>query len=168
MKTNILLPTDFSDNAWSAIVYALKLYANKDCTFYLLNSCKPEGSSMSIMSNKLITVMKDAAMKQLLELKRMARITDANENHSFEIILSTESLIDAVNRTIITHNIDLVVMGTKGASKAKEIFFGSNTVNVLKKIKSCPVWQCQMNLVLKYLNKLLFQQIIIGTMMITY
>lgn len=139
MKTNILLPTDFSDNAWSAIVYALKLYANEDCTFYLLNSCKPEGSSMSIMSNKLLTVMKDAAMKQLVELQRMARIADANEKHNFEIILSTENLIDAINRTTITHNIDLVVMGTKGASKAKEIFFGSNTVNVLKKINSCPV-----------------------------
>lgn len=139
MKTNILLPTDFSDNAWSAIVYALKLYADKECNFYFINSCKPEGSSMSIMSNKLTTVMKDAAKKQLLELKRMARIADANEKHNFEIILSTESLLDAINRAIITHNIDLVVMGTKGASKAKEIFFGSNTVNVLKKIKSCPV-----------------------------
>lgn len=139
MKTNILLPTDFSDNAWSAIVYALKLYANENCTFYLLNSCKPEGSSMSIMTNKLLTVMKDAAKTQLLEIKRMARIADANEKHSFEIILSTESLIDAINRSTITHNIDLVAMGTKGASKAKELFFGSNTVTVLKKIKSCPV-----------------------------
>jgi len=139
MKTNILLPTDFSDNAWSAVVYALKLYANKDCSFYLINSCKSETSSMSIMSNKLLSIMKDAAMKELLELKRMARIVDANEKHSFKIILSTESLLDAINRTIITHNIDLVVMGTKGASKAKELFFGSNTVNVLKKIKSCPV-----------------------------
>ncbi|GAL72486.1 hypothetical protein JCM19302_1608 [Jejuia pallidilutea] len=36
MKTNnkhILLPTDFSDNSWSAIVYTLKLYANETARF---------------------------------------------------------------------------------------------------------------------------------------
>ena len=69
----------------------------------------------------------------------MARIADANEKHSFEIILSSENLVDAINRTIKTHNINMVVMGTKGASKAKEIFFGSNTVKVIKKIKNCPI-----------------------------
>jgi hypothetical protein len=29
MQKKILLPTDFSDNAWNAIIYALKLYANE-------------------------------------------------------------------------------------------------------------------------------------------
>ncbi|WP_308992875.1 hypothetical protein QLS71_015560 [Mariniflexile litorale] len=28
MRNNILLPTDFSDNAWSAAVYTLKLFAD--------------------------------------------------------------------------------------------------------------------------------------------
>jgi len=139
MKKNILLPTDFSDNAWSAAVYAIKLYANEACTFYFINSCKSEVSRMSNISNKLLSVMKESAIKELLELKRLARIADANENHNFETIISTESLLDGIKTTIITHNIDMVVMGTKGASKAKEIFFGSNTVNVLKKIKSCPI-----------------------------
>ena len=83
--------------------------------------------------------MKDTATKELLELKRMARIANANENHNFEIILSSENIVDAINRAIKIHSIDMVVMGTKGASKVKEIFFGSNTVKVLKKVKSCPV-----------------------------
>ena len=34
--------------------------------------------------------------------------------------------------------IDYVVMGTKGATGAKEVLFGSNTVHVFKKVK-CPV-----------------------------
>jgi nucleotide-binding universal stress UspA family protein len=135
----ILLPTDFSDNAWSAIVYALKLYAKQKCTFYFLNSYETEFSTMSNMSNKLLNIMKDTATKELLELKRMARIANANENHNFEIILSSENIVDAINRAIKIHSIDIVAMGTKGASKVKEIFFGSNTVKVLKKVKSCPV-----------------------------
>jgi len=136
---SILLPTDFSDNAWSAAVYALKLYENSKCTFYFINSCKTEVSVMSNMSNKLLNIMKESAMKELLELKRMARIANANEKHNFEIILSSENIVDAINSTIKTHSIDMVVMGTKGASKAKEIFFGSNTVKVLKRVKSSAV-----------------------------
>ena len=136
---SILLPTDFSDNAWSAAVYALKLYEKSECTFYFINSCKTEVSVMSNMSNKLLNVMKESAMKELLELKRMARIANANEKHNFEIILSSENIVDAINRTIRTHAIDMVVMGTKGASMAEGIFFGSNTVKVLKKVKSSAV-----------------------------
>ncbi|WP_055444512.1 universal stress protein [Lacinutrix himadriensis] len=138
MNKNILLPTDFSDNAWSAIAYALKLYENETCTFYFLNSFKSEISRMSNLSNKLARVMKESAKKEMVELKRKARIVDANEKHSFETILSSESLLEAIHTVTTTHEIDLVVMGTKGASKTKEIFFGSNTVSVLNKIKSCP------------------------------
>ena len=139
MSKNILLPTDFSDNAWSAIAYALKLYENESCTFYFINSFKSGSASMSSLSNKLSRVMKESAQKDMLELKRKARIVDTNENHNFETILSSESLLEAIHTVTTTHKIDMVVMGTKGASKAKEIFFGSNTVNVLNRIKSCPV-----------------------------
>ncbi len=34
---NILLPTDFSDNSINAIQYALKIFKDINCTFYLLN-----------------------------------------------------------------------------------------------------------------------------------
>ncbi|MBU2939767.1 universal stress protein [Lacinutrix sp. C3R15] len=139
MSKNILLPTDFSDNAWSAITYALKLYENESCTFYFINSFKSGSGSMSSLSNKLSRVMKESANKDMQELKRKARIVDANEKHNFETILSSESLLEAIHTVTTTHKIDMVVMGTKGASKTKEIFFGSNTVNVLNKIKSCPV-----------------------------
>ena len=37
MKYNILLPTDFSKNAWHAIKYALELYKHNYCNFYILN-----------------------------------------------------------------------------------------------------------------------------------
>ena len=37
MKRKILLPTDFSDNALQAVKYALELYKEQECIFYLLN-----------------------------------------------------------------------------------------------------------------------------------
>ncbi|WCO02853.1 universal stress protein [Psychroserpens ponticola] len=139
MKKSILIPTDFSDNAWSAIVYALKLYSDVECTFYFLHSTNMRLSTMSNISNKLLRSISDKAFKELEELKDMAEISNANSNHEFKIILSATDLLDTLNVSIEKYNIDLVVMGTKGATGAKEFFFGSNTVHIIKKLKRCPV-----------------------------
>jgi nucleotide-binding universal stress UspA family protein len=139
MKRKILIPTDFSDNAWSAIVYALKLFEDEFCTFYLLNSTNLKVSAFSNLSNKLLKTMQENAMKELLELKELAEASNANANHEFQIILSSKDLKSAIKLAIKQWSIDLVIMGTKGATGAKEFFFGSNTVNIIKSIKICPV-----------------------------
>lgn len=135
----ILLPTDFSENAWSAIMYALKLYAHKHCTFYLLNSTKLTSSRISSFSNKLLATIRDNARRDLLDLKTKLEEAHANVNHEFEVILNIGDLDDAVETAVERYEIDLVIMGTKGATGAKEIFFGSNTTKIIKKIKSCPL-----------------------------
>ncbi len=143
MKTNrlnILLPTDFSDNAWSALVYAVKLYVNDYCTFYFLHSTfiMDKGSRTYITTTYMEEQRKDAGRK-LIELKIQTEIANANGNHEFEILLSEEELKIAVQKAVKKHTIDIVVMGTKGTTDAIEYFMGSNTIKVIKKIKSCPV-----------------------------
>lgn len=135
-KVNILLPTDFSDNAWSAVVYALKLYVDKECTFYFLHTTSIIASKIS---KKYTKDIKENALKELLELKEMAEASSANANHTFEIVLNGDNLYNAIENEILKHKIDLVIMGTKGATAAKELFFGSNTVNIVKKMRLCPV-----------------------------
>lgn len=139
MENNILLPTDFSDNAWSAAVYALKLYADKECAFYFLHATKMRVSKMSNFSNKLTKIMSENAKKDLAELKELAETANANANHKFHTILSTDELQIALETAIKKHNVNLVVIGTKGATKAKELLLGSNTVRTINKIKSCPI-----------------------------
>ena len=139
MKTNILLPTDFSDNAWSAAVYALKLYADKECAFYFLHATKMRVSKMSNFSNKLTKIMSETAKKELAELKELAETANANVNHKFHTILSTDELQLALDTAIKKHDVSLVVIGTKGATKARELLLGSNTVRTINKIKSCPI-----------------------------
>ncbi len=99
MKKHILLPTDFSDNAWSAAVYALKLFTNEECTFYFLHSTKMRVSTMSPMTNKLLEHMSKTALKDLKELKEMAEIA-YNLPFSDEILEKLEIL----NKQI--HNIE--------------------------------------------------------------
>ena len=140
MKRNILIPTDFSDNSWNAIVYALRLYTNEDCTFYFLHSSAISNATMrSYITTNYIASLEENALKELTELKEMAENANLNANHNIEIILSKDTLNKAITAAVNKHKIDLVVMGTKGATKSKEFFFGSNTVDSIKKMKLCPI-----------------------------
>jgi nucleotide-binding universal stress UspA family protein len=136
MKRRILLPTDFSDNSWSAIVYALKLYEDEYCTFYFLNSTYTE---VPAIKNKSAKILQDKAFKELLELKDMAEKADVNANHKFDVLLSSKELNTAIVDAISKHTIDLVIMGTKGATRTKEFLFGTNTVHLVNNVRMCPV-----------------------------
>ncbi len=141
MRNNILLPTDFSDNAWSAAVYALELYAREECAFYFLHSTKIRMSRMSSSSNELIKVISENAIKELTGLKEMAEKTNTNTNtnHKFSIVLSVDDLKVAMETAIKEHNINLVVMGTKGTTKPSNFLFGSNTVHIVNKVRLCSI-----------------------------
>ncbi|MDP5231070.1 MAG: universal stress protein [Cellulophaga sp.] len=136
---HILLPTDFSDNAWRAASYSIQLYADENCTFYFMHAAKLKVSNASVRSSKLSTVMTENNKAALKELIQKAQESYSNSKHTFKTILSADDLQDAIKDTITALKINLVVMGTKGASKAKGMFFGSNTVSSLTKIKDCPV-----------------------------
>ncbi|MBR9915453.1 MAG: universal stress protein [Algicola sp.] len=139
MKKHILLPTDFSDNAWSAIVYALKLFKDESCTIYFLHAANLHLSAMSTSSNTHLKTILDNAVTELLELKSMAETVNCNANHQFEIITSKDQLLEAIEMAVKTYQIDLVIMGTKGATGAQEFFFGSHTVHVLTHLNDCPI-----------------------------
>lgn len=55
--------------------------------------------------------------------------------HNFKTTARFDTLISGIKYFVDTQSIDLIVMGTKGATGANEILFGSNTVLVLKEIK---------------------------------
>lgn len=136
----ILLPTDFSDNAWSAIVYALKLYKDEPCVFYFLHSTKLKAmSSRTYITNNFIETLNEEALKEILALKTLAETSDANANHEFEVIVSSDDLISAIKKAVKEWTIDLIIMGTKGATGANEFFFGTNTIRVVKSVTLCPI-----------------------------
>jgi len=140
MKKNILLPTDFSDNAWSAVVYALKLYANEYCTFYFLHSTHiPNSVSRTYITTHYVDKQRKVAERKLTELKVQTEIANANANHTFKTLMSEDELKTAVKKVVDENSIDMIVMGTKGTTDAIEFVMGSNTVKVIKKIKKCPI-----------------------------
>lgn len=140
----ILLPTDFSENSWNAISYAIQLLKDDTCTFYLLNTYTPVIYHVEYVLGYpaqfgLEDTIRNTSLEQLKTLAQ--RISDTfgdNLNHKFQTMARFDSLISGINEFTDSHTIDMIVMGTKGATGAKEVLFGSQTVQVFKNVK-CPV-----------------------------
>jgi len=141
---NILLPTDFSDNSWNAIKYAVELYKDVECTFHLFNAYTPviyhvEYVLINPAQFGLGDSVRDGAQEGLVKLNtRILKEFGDNSNHKFERIARFDTLVSGIKELIVERHIDLIVMGTKGATGAKGVLFGSNTVQVFKEIK-CPI-----------------------------
>lgn len=138
----ILLPTDFSENALNAITYAIRLFEDEMCEFFLLHTYTP-----SIVSNNLLTntsalslhqVLQETTQKNIDTLKEELETAFSNDNHTFTAIASFNMLIPEMKNLLEKNNVNLVVMGTQGATGAKEIFLGTNTMYAIKSL-TCPV-----------------------------
>jgi len=140
----VLIPTDFSDNAWNAIKYALSLFKEEECTFYILNTYTPAIAHSRFMAASLEHGLLANTAAQSSK-NGLAKVLDRigreypNSNHSYKTISSFSLLTDEVLETVSEYNIDLVLVGTKGSSSLEEVFMGSNTVRIIKAVKDCPV-----------------------------
>ena len=126
----ILLPTDFSDNAQKAIDYALGLLEKEECTLYLLHAYH-DAPSAAATKNDL-----ENALKKLV---KSIALKNENQKHYFEQVFLMDSVVNALNITMIDKAINYIFMGTKGVSSLINIFLGSTTVRVIKELDTCPI-----------------------------
>ncbi|MBT8321408.1 MAG: universal stress protein [Eudoraea sp.] len=139
----ILIPTDFSKNAWNALAYGLELFRKRRCTIYLLhvNPLPPysgAGTSIKASTQMLRKTMLAESEKKLKELLDQINETSSNELHTFMTIALYDFFVDSIKREVQDKHIDLIIMGTKGASGLKKVSLGSNTGDVITKVK-CPL-----------------------------
>jgi len=140
----ILLPTDFSDNSWNAIDYAVELFKDEECVFFLVNIYNQilyESIHYSDISSErsVENTVKVDRLMNLEHIRQVAIDIYPNSKHTFKTIATLGPLVDAIGNIVKREKIDLIVMGTKGATGAKEVFLGSSTVQIINSIKSCPV-----------------------------
>ena len=157
----ILLPTDFSDNSWNAITYAVELFKDEACTFYLLNTYTPVIYHVEYVLGYpaqfgLGDAVRNTSQENLNEL--VLKLSDKfghNPKHKFETSARFDTLISGIKDFVEAHNIDLIIMGTKGATGAEGVLFGSNTVHVFKEIK-CPIMAIPSNFKFEAPHEILF------------
>lgn len=133
MITRILVPTDFSPVANNALQYAIGLSKKTNAKVYLFH----------IKSVPAIDISFPAETYQLI-LQEMEDITTQGFHKLEQTVLKpsgvkyelhdssgfvTDEIVDFSKR----NDIDLIIMGTTGASGLQEILVGSNTASVIGK-----------------------------------
>jgi len=136
----ILIPTDFSENSWNALIYGLELFKKEPCTFYLLNISpippySGSGSSVKVMIEDKVLV---EAKRSLQILRERIDTYTKNKLYKFVTLANYDFFVDGIKREVKEKKIDLIIMGTKGASGLKKATMGSNTGDVITKVQ-CPL-----------------------------
>jgi nucleotide-binding universal stress UspA family protein len=117
--TTILALVDFSDASTNAVSFAAELSKRSSARLLIVNILQ-KGVEEDETKNKLKSVESD--------LKKSFDLT-------CESFLAHGNLIPTLKKIIAARQPDIIVMGTKGASGLKKVLVGSNTVNVIAKIK---------------------------------
>ena len=145
---NILVLTDFSDNAYNALYYVSKLFKSKSCNIYLLNAY---GESTPLLSRViengkgsghrkgLLEQLKDESHEGLEHTFHKINLDHNCPNHTYKMISKKMELTEAISSTIDANKIDLIVMGNKGKTSGLDVYLGSSTTKTMASIKSRPI-----------------------------
>jgi nucleotide-binding universal stress UspA family protein len=161
MRKKILLPTDFSRNAWGAISYAIDLYKNEACDFYILNVYDTDANALEQLMLKnpdrnISELVEEHSENELKKISHRISFRDEALDHSYIYLSQRNDLIPAIKDVVEKRDIDLVVMGTKGSSDVANIAYGSNAVMVMEKVRNCPVLAIPPNVIFTEPNEIVF------------
>ncbi|MCK0191433.1 universal stress protein [Arenibacter sp. F20364] len=156
MTRRILCPTDFSKNAQNAIKYAVELFKNETCDFYILNTYQAEAYTMELAIARDLEELQKKSNNGLGIILEWLSADDNSKNHKFRMVSECGNLLDTMKTIIAKQDIDLVVMGTKGATNSRIEIFGSQTVLAMEKIRNCPVLAIPAKTLFKEIKEIVF------------
>ncbi|NRD24634.1 universal stress protein [Winogradskyella litoriviva] len=162
MRHQILLPTDFSKSSIKAINYARELYKNDYCDFYLLNVFSGTSNILESLMNmepgsELFESAKLNSENGLAKVFDMITMSDHhNPKHNFEVISKYNHVVEAIKNVVAQKDIEIVIMGTKGKTNASNSAFGSVAVDVMEKVRNCPILVVPLNANLELPKEIVF------------
>jgi hypothetical protein len=127
----VLLLTDFSNNAKKMQEYALNFFGNREVHFTLFHAMKP---------------CKSASCEGACAMSRQKSL-DLNFNNLHKLLKPNQTLskvfvknflVDSVRNYIQKSTTDMIVMGGKGRTSDENRQFGKNTFDIVTKIR-CPI-----------------------------
>jgi hypothetical protein len=139
--------------------YATMLLKGIPCNFYVLNVFKiPYLTNDELMvqnAEKLAHIERDLLDASQKGLQNIIKKIKIDTNHTFKRISEFNFFINSIKKNVKDKKIDLIIMGTKGASGIKEIFMGSNTGDVIMKA-DCNVLAVPENAIFKVPEEIAF------------
>ena len=127
----ILVPTDFSEQAENALKVALKIAEEHNSEIFVIHSMEmplnlTTNSNSGSLPESLFFIK--LAQKRFSELREMPYLQDIAVNEA----IGHNEIYEDIEEACKKNDIDLIVMGSNGASGFKEMFVGSNTEKVVR------------------------------------
>ncbi|CAM3261310.1 universal stress protein [Aequorivita lipolytica] len=130
----ILVPTDFSEQAENALKVALKIANKHNSEIFVLHSMEmplhlATSSDSGSLPESLFFIK--LAEKRFIDLRQKPYLNGITLNEA----IGHNEIYEDIEEACKKNNIDLIVMGSNGASGFKEMFVGSNTEKVVRTSK---------------------------------
>ena len=141
---NILVPTDFSEEASNATDVALEIakVSNAQVTLFHVIDLPTPTASINVVGDYISPIEDNLYVVQLMESskKRLNELVSSEKFKGYNVNskISLGNIFSNIEQEVEDRKIDLIVMGSKGSSGLDEILIGSNTEKVVRRVK-CPV-----------------------------
>ena len=138
----ILFPTDFSETANNAFIYALNLAASINAEIYVLHTYEmPVLSTTSsgqpeLLQNVYNSIELNHFDLYKAEVPKLRKLAEdiGKENINLTFLFEEGIMLTILKKIIKEETIDFIVMGTNGKSGIEKKLLGSNTVHVIEHI----------------------------------
>jgi len=137
---NILFPTDFSPNANNALNFAVEIARKVNGNLILFHAYSVQLIDPNMPAEIYLSAYQEEEKTAKENLEKLSgRIIEANKDASGKSLFATDAIVtqglvvDEVLSMIDEYKIDIVVMGTHGASGITELILGSNTASIIEK-----------------------------------
>ncbi len=135
---NILIPTDFSETANLAVAHGALMANLFNAKIFLLHSVETTTYTGGPGEPVIIQEAEKIYNMGVEQLKKTAGEITAKYKVEIAAITVSGKPAAAITEAVKENNIDIIVMGTHGASGFEEFFMGSNAHKVVN-LSSCPV-----------------------------
>ncbi len=137
MINTILVPTDFSDCSINAIRYAANLARKITNTNLLIAHAytMPITYGEVGLYSPIEEINKQMALEIKKQFKKIEQLIPELKEVSFKTVSVAGFVTEMVETLCLENKIEMIVMGTKGASGIDEVLLGTNTNSVIRSIK---------------------------------
>jgi len=159
---NILIPTDFSENAQDALSYALAFEHGEEVMFHIFHAVQPVMISADGVMVENITMTQDLVKNVNLNLDALKLFSKNyfEENNLSNFKIDTDALVGDTVKLIKQKaedvNAEMIIMGTNGAGHSNfERLFGTVTTSLLNHA-TCPIILIPLGYKYKEIDNIIF------------
>jgi len=156
----ILIPIDFSPESLKALDFAMEIETRDPGKLILFHVVEfpfsplfdTIGAEMSVLNESKI-----ASERLEKDREKLRKLITQKDSPSFEVEYEVKigNPYSNISQQIAKHQVDLIVMGTKGATGLEEVLVGSNTEKVVR-YSPCPVISVSQDVEFSSIKKIAF------------